>query len=171
MAELPDTPAGDAHPVAIAYRAYADFLCAVGVKTCRVPPQDVEALVNDVFLSYLRHHTRVREERAWLLGAMRNACAEYWRRKGDSTSADALLATGELAQSDDVLDIQVDLRRALAHLSARCRRVLVLRFYRGLSLEELAVVLSVSVNNAKQLVHRCKAAARRFFVAGRRPNG
>jgi RNA polymerase sigma factor (sigma-70 family) len=171
MAEFPQTSAGDAHPAAIAYRAYAESLCAMGVKMCGVPSQDVEPLLNDVFVSYLRHHTRVRNERAWLAGAMRNACAEYWRRKGDFRRAEAILGTDPAASYGEFIEAQVDLRRALAKLSERCRRVLLLRFYFGLSSTELAAVLAVSPNNAKQLVHRCKAAARRFFVDGQQRDG
>jgi len=167
MAHLAFDPEVD--PVAHAYRAHAQLLWWVGLEQFHVPREEVGALVNDVFVSYLRHRARVRAERAWLLGAMRNACTEYWRARGRTGEASG--GTREpICEKSEAWDERLDISRVLAELAPRCRTVLRLRYYDGLKLEELAGRLAITVNNAKQVLHRCTAAARALFVArhGRR---
>jgi RNA polymerase sigma factor (sigma-70 family) len=164
MIELPHISDADSHPVAVAYRAHADLLRAIAGRRFHVPPDDVEALVNDVFVSFIRHHAHVRDPRSWLTAAMRNTCAEYWRHNGNVAFAEEAQGASVADLRRDSIAVRVDMRRVLARLSKHCRRVLFLRFYIGLSVKELAAQLGVTSNNAKQIVHRCKAAARALFV-------
>jgi RNA polymerase sigma-70 factor (ECF subfamily) len=164
MVQLVEIPNSESHPVAQAYRAHAERLLALGVGTFHISRQDVEPLVNDVFVSYLRHHGRVRDTRAWLTGAMRNACAEYWRRHGYLERADYVLRIPVDNHRHDSVAERIDMRRVLRAMSERCRRVLLLKHFQGLSLKELAEHLGVTVNNAKQIVHRCTGEARRRFL-------
>ncbi|MCU1347253.1 MAG: rpoE [Acidobacteria bacterium] len=164
MAHLPPAVDPELDPVAHAYRAHAQLLWYVGLEQFHVPREEVGALVNDVFVSYLRHHARVRAERAWLVGAMRNACAEYWRVHG--RTGEPLGETREAVdEKSEAWDERLDISRILAELAPKCRTALRLRYYDGLKLEELAGRLAITVNNAKQVLHRCTAAARALFAA------
>jgi RNA polymerase sigma factor (sigma-70 family) len=170
MHDVPDTPpaADRGHPVAVAYEVHREFLRVIAEQKFHVPTDDAGPLVNDVFVSYLRNHERVRDERAWLIAAICNAAREYWyhhgRRKGlvESASADAVTIDG-IAE-------RLDLAHVLARLPERCRKALWLRVVEGRSPDELAEFLATSVTNARQIVHRCKAYARALFEERRTRN-
>jgi len=163
MHDVPDSrPAIDrGHPVALAYEVHRDLLQVIAEQKFHVPVDDAGPLVNDVFLSYLRNHLRVRDERAWLIAAICNAAREYWYHRGQRQR---LL---DIPAADDVtiesVSARVDLAQVLARLPERCRKALWLRLVEGRSPEELAVFLATSVANARQIVHRCKTHARALF--------
>jgi RNA polymerase sigma factor (sigma-70 family) len=170
MSDLPDRDQAidQRHPVAVAYEVHRELLRVIAEQKFNVPADDAGPLVNDVFVSYLRHHTNVRDERAWLVAAICNASREYWyhhgRRQGfaDMAGADNVTIDG--------ITERLDLVHVLARLPERCRQALWLRVVEGRSPEELAAFLATSVANARQIVHRCKAYARAMFEERRTRN-
>lgn len=165
MHDVPDSrPAIDrGHPVAIAYEVHRDLLQVIAEQKFHVPPDDAGPLVNDVFLSYLRNHLRVRDERAWLIAAICNAAREYWYHRGQRQRLLEVQAAD--AVTIDRLSERVALAQVLARLPERCRTALWLRLVEGRTPEELAVLLATTVANARQIVHRCKTHARALFEA------
>jgi RNA polymerase sigma factor (sigma-70 family) len=149
------------------YEQHRDLLEYLARRRFRIPMQDAQPLVHDAFVSYLRHRSRVQDERAWLVGAMYNLCRDYWSRRGDGPAA--AVAVPPKAVIDDVC-ARVDAASVLARLSERCREVLRRRFVEGYSTNELASWLATTVANAKVIVHRCKTKALALFSAkeGRR---
>lgn len=165
MGELPAPAIVEPHPAARAYEAYSALLFFIARREYGVPPDDVEALVNDVFVGYLRHYERLQNEKAWLARAMRNVCAEYWRTHG--RTAQICDETDPVAISDDAWNARVDLVRVLRELPDRCRQALEWHYYRGFALEEVAVRLRTSLTNTKQILFRCRNAARALFLKRR----
>ncbi len=149
------------HTVAIAYEVHRDLLQVIAEQKFHVPSDDAGPLVNDVFLSYLRNHLRVHNERAWLIAAICNAAREYWYHRGQRQRLLDIRALDNV--TIDSLSERVDLAQVLARLPERCRKVLWLRLVEGRSPEELAVLLATTVANARQIVHRCKTHARALF--------
>jgi RNA polymerase sigma factor (TIGR02999 family) len=118
------------------------------------------ALVNEAFLR-LTDARRVRwQDRAHFLGIsarlMRRVLVDYARRRGfqkrGGGAQRVTLVEGLVASSDPALDI-VALDRALealANVDVRKSRVIELRFFGGLTVEEAAEVLNVSPDTVKR---------------------
>lgn len=142
--------------VEIAYERNCGLLRHVARRRFNVPIDDVEPLVHDAFVSYLRHHATVQDERAWLVGAIYNLCREYWSTRGQPSPH-----TGDVPSKLllDEISARVDAGIVLSQLSERCREVLRRRFLEGYSTNDLATWLATTVANAKVVVHRCKARA------------
>lgn len=47
----------------------------------RIPPGDVEDLVQQALLDLVYQRNNIRDPEAWLIGALRNKCLQYWRSK------------------------------------------------------------------------------------------
>src|SRR5688500_9917289 len=86
--DLPRAAAGPGLPAAPrtnagrAYLEHAVMMRRVASRKFGVPPQDAEALVHDVFINYIATTRTVRSDlRAYLIGAICNACRNYWRAR------------------------------------------------------------------------------------------
>lgn len=170
MHDVPDSrPAADrGHPVAVAYEVHRELLRVIAEQKFHVPTDDAGPLVNDVFVSYLRNHARVRDERAWLVAAICNAARDYWYHHGRRQRLAESAGVDEVTV--DSITERLDLAHVLARLPERCRKALWLRVVEGRSPDELAELLATSVANARQIVHRCKAYARAMFEERRKRN-
>src|ERR1044071_5559811 len=62
------------------YRRWATLLREIAEKKFRVPPEDAEALVNDVFIAYLLRVQHVRNPEKWLVGAVCHASRRHLGR-------------------------------------------------------------------------------------------
>src|SRR5258707_11911956 len=80
----PPAPAADPEPEEIGelYVRHRPLLLHVGCRKFRIPEQDAESLIQEVFLSFMTTTTRVENTRAWLVAAMCNASRHYWRGQG-----------------------------------------------------------------------------------------
>jgi len=159
MARPLKTAGADDHTAAV-YAGVYRLLEYVATIRFRVPREDVRPLVHDVFVSYMRNRDRIRDERAWLVAAMYNACRDYRAPR----AAESLLFETP-APRDPVME-RVDLITVLAQLSGQCRYALHLRFVEGYSIDEVAARLGKTGNNTKQIVRRCLARARSLFTRG-----
>jgi RNA polymerase sigma factor (sigma-70 family) len=156
--------------IAAAYDAHYGVLEYVVVQRFRIPDADVRPLIHDVFVSYIRHRPRIRDPRAWLLGAIFNSSRQYWRGRGrEEDQSWPLTVEGIVAMADDVAT-RVDVSTVLRRLPKRCREVLRLRFYEEYSSEELARHFQTTAGYARKMVHRCILNARAMFerMAGAR---
>jgi RNA polymerase sigma-70 factor, ECF subfamily len=94
-------------------------------------------------------------ERAWLFGIARNAALdELRRRKRHAASVDQAARHDQEAPQSEVLLGRAIVRTALASLPPRERELIALKFYVGLSNQEIARVVGVSESNAGTLLHR-----------------
>jgi RNA polymerase sigma-70 factor (ECF subfamily) len=150
------------------YRSSRDDLYAYVATLLRDPAaaEDVTALAFE--RAYRRRQTfdrRRGEERAWLFGIARNAALDELRRRRRLAQL-AAEPEDEEPEATAADGAEVTLRRtvvraALAHLSAREREVIALKFHAGLSNVELAKVLGISESNAGTLLYRTMEKLRR----------
>src|SRR6059058_4919129 len=75
-----DAPDSAALQFEAIYTAYAPLLRKVAVRKFGIPRGDAEALVHDVFATYLANPANVRNLRPYLIGAICNAARQYLRR-------------------------------------------------------------------------------------------
>ena len=135
---------------------------------CRYRREVAEDVLQTVYLNVLDGRARFDGRsafRTWLFAVIRRVAASEYRtawmralvleRNGHRVRPDpALPADAEAEHADQV----ARLRGSLHHLSARQREVLHLVFYQGLTVEDAAAVMSVSVGAAR--VHYARGKAR-----------
>ena len=143
-------------------RVYALMFVKVGNRP------DAEDLTAEVFLAAmprLRPDASIGEVRAYLRATARTALAEHWRRTlgRQITSIDPDAIADEYAAPPARPEADGQVRRLLAALPERYRKILELRFLQAASIREAAANLGVSVGNAKVLQYRALRAAAKFI--------
>jgi RNA polymerase sigma-70 factor (ECF subfamily) len=138
--------------------------------------EDAEDLTSEVFLK-ASHQLDLQRTNAsistWLFTVARTVLADHWRRYYrfgaimpiNDHNVMAAPPGAEAENSGDEAEKNVE--RILAALPERYRRVLELRFLRGLSIRETAEEMGVTPQNAKVIQHRALAhAVARFDAPG-----
>jgi RNA polymerase sigma factor (sigma-70 family) len=146
------------------YRLYYDLLLYVARRRFRVPPSDAEALIQEVFVSYLSSANEVRDVRSWLLGAISNASRHYWRSRGRIESLpDDMDKKSDPRSSADNIATSLTVRETLSHLHEKCRETLRLRYFEGCSAAEVARELDTTNRYAEKLIHTCLKRAYQVY--------
>ena len=130
----------------------------------RLASQD---LVQDVFLRLIRYRQSYQPERPfkpWLYQMARNVLYDHHKRKpppsDDAMPPLAAPASDPLEQAEQ----QAQLQRALEHLPAEQRELLVLSHVSDLSYREIAQVYGITVNTARVRVFRALRALRSVYL-------
>ena len=165
--------------------AYADRACRLATRITG-SAQDAEEAVQDAFLSVLRKIDTFREEsafRSWLYRIVANKAYERCRRRrrrGADVSLDQLLpvfdehgrhaapvADWSMSVDDPArqTELRMVLRTAIDELPADYRAVVVLRDVEGLSQQETAEALGLTVVNVKTRLHRARLFLRKRLEA------
>ena len=144
--------------VSVLYGEYAPFLRNVIRRKFRVPADDVEGIVQDIFEGYLRSHDRVQDPKRWLLGAACNASRYYWRQHRPEEQLPKSIGRCEAEKLQALLTVNSVLRR----LGAECRELLEEHYLAGFSASEIASRRSTTTGYAQQLLHKCLKTARGF---------
>jgi RNA polymerase sigma factor (sigma-70 family) len=157
-----ETDAGVHDRVGIAYEQHYALLRFIAHRRFRVPGSDIQPLIHDVFVSFMRHEKEVGDDRRWLTAAVGNACRNYWRnlRPGLALPEELL---DRRAAADDAL-ARHDVAILFAHLSDTCRSILRLRYMDGLDPREIAERYGTSPGYVRLKVHRCLEAAKRVMA-------
>lgn len=134
---------------------------------CGRNPGDAEDVLQTAYVKILGGRARFNggsSFRTWLFAVIRNTAVDqqrsWWRRllRESGWSAQQRGAPGD-ARLDAPADY-VELENAMMQLSNRQREVLHLTFYQGMTVEEAAEVMSVSVGSARTHYARGKARLR-----------
>ena len=119
---------------------------------------EAEDVVADAFLQALRHWGRVssfEDPVAWVRKVAYNRAHTRWRRQ--QVLQRPLPGLVRPAHVDTLPGPDADLQQALLVLPARQREVVVLHHLSGLSVEDVAVTLGVSVGTVKSSLSRGRA--------------
>jgi RNA polymerase sigma-70 factor, ECF subfamily len=108
---------------------------------------------------------------AWLHRLVVRACADQARRRNRRVTEVRMIGI-ESAAADHVgsIDDQDQLDRGFRHLKPDQRAALVLRFYLGMTVPEVADALGVPVGTAKSKIHYAVEAMRAELEADERPS-
>jgi RNA polymerase sigma-70 factor, ECF subfamily len=98
---------------------------------------------------------RIETVGAWVTTVAMNLARSRWRRVLAERRARARLDRPREAPDPDA---SIDLRRALASLPRRQREVLLLHYYLGHDVAEVASLLEISVGTVKSTLHRARRA-------------
>jgi RNA polymerase sigma factor (sigma-70 family) len=149
------------------YVQYRTLLLSVACRKFRVPEPDAEALLQEVFLSFLQTGVQIDNVRAWLVAAICNASRHYWRGQGRSES----LPEDYLEHSDpssrslpEKRAMEMTIQQALGYLQPRCRETLRLHYFDGRSASEVARELDTTTRYAEKLIHNCLKRVREIYM-------
>lgn len=152
------------------YEENFGLLVAIAVRKFQVPEVDAEALAHEVFFSYLKRKSEIRDLHPWLIGAICHASRYFWRQEGRRTdqldhSWAALRPDPASAEILDVLPAQLAAREILEALPPRYQEILRLRYYEGYSIREIADYLGVTAKYTQKLVMKCLRRAEQMYNA------
>jgi RNA polymerase sigma-70 factor (ECF subfamily) len=105
----------------------------------------------------------------WLTSIALNQCRDYWRRerlrnfwkRSDTAEGTDGTETIPAPDSNPGIESRMDVSRALAKLPQKFREVVVLKFYSGLTQEEIARVLKVPDGTVKSRLYYALGKLRR----------
>lgn len=160
-------PEADEHVSLVAtYREQFEFLRLIAARRFRIPPPDDEGVVQEVFVTYLRHEAKILDERRWLIAAVCNASRVYLRSVAKHAALHDLRdATPSHAEA---VGSRLDARAILRRLPQRCRDVFRLKFFDGCTAADIAAHFETTPLYAKLMIHRCMTAARALLRSGNR---
>lgn len=154
-------PLGVLDAVESAYNDYAVMLRSVAMRKFRVPDSDVDAIVHEIFLSYIVHVDSVEDPRSWLFGAICNASRAYWRKHPRTEELPELESSTKDSEHD--LATRITVRQTMARLQPKCRDTLRLHYFEGQSSREVAETLSTTRRYAEKLIHKCLRRALEIY--------
>ncbi len=176
----PATPAGEETPLTLPvleppqedigelYVRHRTLLMHIGSRKFRIAESEAEALIQEVFLSFMTTTTKISNVRSWLVAAMCNASRHYWRVQGRTESLPENFADHTDPISDDIAEEiarVITMQQALDYLQPRCRDTLYLHYYQGLSANEVARAQDTTSRYAEKLIHNCLKRVREIYFS------
>ena len=146
---------GDRRAFALLHERYAPTVHAVLL--ARVPPQEADDLVQEVFLKALEHLVAVRDPGAvggWLCALARNLAADHHRRARRTAPLPKDLATPDGAAAADAL-------AAIRELPATYAETLMMRLVEGMTGPEIAAATGMTPGSVRVNLHRGMKLLRR----------
>ena len=130
-------------------------------------PHDVEDLVSAVFMKIVQKLDSYDPEKAsvstWVYTVTRNTVTDYFRTRRTLVALEDYMADEAPAElNDGVLDSLAD---ALLALKEKERSLIVLHYYTGHTLKEVAEMMGMSHINAKVIHKKALESLRAFFAA------
>lgn len=151
-----------------AYLRYAPRLRKIATGRFGIEWTEADALVHDVFATYLMHAASVREVEPYLIGAICNAARNHLRKSGAAYS----LFCGEVpcaATPSDAMLNEIErkllLSRMLARVGGRCRELLHRYYVLGDTTEAIACGMRTTPGTILVFLHRCRRRARDAYHA------
>jgi RNA polymerase sigma-19 factor, ECF subfamily len=134
-------------------------------------PQDVDDLAQEVYMRLMRVDEKklIREPLAFLYGVAAHVVADFWigaereHRRAGAEPLEDFIDDESLTLPDDLADrlnLQQQLERAIAQLPPLHAAVLLAHKRDGLSYEEVAAKLRISVHTVEKYVTQAKARIR-----------
>lgn len=149
------------------YREHAAILRANARRRFHIIAEDdIEGLLNDVFMSFLERQPRVDDVRAFLIGAMNNACKHYLRKR--KNEAPLLPEHEDRPDSSTEEELErwtlfLSVGATLARLGPKCRETLRRYYLRDEKPESIATTLDTTTGYVFQLLSTCRKRAREVY--------
>ena len=148
------------------YEEHRELLLHIACRKFRVPEQDAETLMQEVFVSFMETGSGVEDTRAWLVGAMCNASRYYWRTetKSEPLPDDPHHHTDpHTATIADDFAMSLTLKKAIRYLQPKCRETVYLHYFEGRSASDVAVQMDTTHRYAEKLIHNCLKRLREIY--------
>jgi RNA polymerase sigma-70 factor (ECF subfamily) len=136
--------------------------------------QDIDDVIQETYTRVWREKTsgRIRHVRAFMFTAARNLALDVFRRSKTAqteplTQSSAIDVVKEAPSAAEALSQQQELEiltEAVQTLPLRCRQVIMLRYLKGCSYKEIAVLLDVSPETVKTHIAKGVRLCADFFA-------
>lgn len=137
-----------------------------------------EDILQDTWICVIRKFHQYDPSRpltSWLTKIAVNRCRDYWRRERvrgfwkRTLDSNSLEDTGTAFAADSTADVErnVETSEALMTLSHKLREVVVLKFYSGLTYDEIARVLNLPTGTVKSRLHSALTKLRKHLFKNR----
>lgn len=123
--------------------------------------EDSDDAVQETFLAAYRALRKFRGDSkvsTWLYRIAVRECLDISRKRKRTTSLDDVLMEPSIDDGSDERAKQAMVRAALSGLPGHYRTALVLRYYGGLSYEEIAQSMHSTAGRVKMMLHRARKA-------------
>jgi len=163
---FPSEPGHAEQEFAATYEEHYDLLVGIAVERFGISHADAETLVHEIFFDFLVHVDRIRDRRAWLIGAVYNASKDHLRR---AQRVEPLPEHGpdtvdpRYARVAEQWPAELAAREAFARITPRCQLALRLRYIEGHTIPSIAKILDTTKQYAAKLVSRCLELAHRRY--------
>ena len=145
------------------YMRHAPLLRYIAYTKFHVPDDDVDALVHDVFATYLANPTPVRSPRPYLIGAICNAARHYWREKKNEEAALSKVDVVFPPENEVIVDAlgrKLLVASTLSRIGSKCRDLFRRYYLDGESTSVIAESRDTTTDYILFLLHRCRKNAR-----------
>lgn len=165
-----DSATADVRAAALAaadevYTAHAPLLRKIAAFKFKIPNEDVDGLVHDVFAAYFANAPQVRDRRAYLVGTICNASRYYWRKR--DAEREIFCSAPECPAVDeeiaDTVSRKLLLAGMLSRLRASCRDILKRYYLEGETSDSIAASRDTSRDYVLVLLHNCRKQARMVY--------
>jgi RNA polymerase sigma factor (sigma-70 family) len=137
-----------------------------------------EDILQDTWVNAIRKFHQYDPSRpisAWLTKIAVNRCRDYWRRgrlqgfRKQTLNSKRLDESADMVTADSSGEVEkhIDISEALMTLSHKLREVVVLKFYSGLTHEEIAQVLDVPSGTVKSRLYFALTKLRKHLLYGK----
>ncbi len=140
-----------------------------GILLARVPRDEVDDLVQDIFLHALRKLHTLREAAVfgpWIAMIARNRAMDFYRR-----SRETVEVTEEMAVEQPADGTAKEILELICHLPEAYRETLVLRFVEGMTGPEIAARTGLTPASVRVNLHRGMKMLREKIGVLARPTG
>ena len=130
--------------------------------------QDAEDLASDVFVKVFEKYDTFDADKAsvstWIYTITRNTLTDYFRTRKVFVEIPETLEADSSVE-DEVCNTEMldTLANALENLDERERDIIILRFYSGKTLKEIAETMHISYAYVKVLQNKALAALKKYF--------
>ncbi len=161
------------------YNRYEGKMIAYIKKISSLTQEEAEDVLQEAFIKIWRNLNDYDTDlkfSSWVYRIVHNETISYWRKK-KSYGKDKQLATGEVSLKDDVVkeeegqeeDKEAKVKTLLAAMPPKYREILVLRYFEGLSYDEISDVLKIPPGTVATRLNRAKKsfeklAGKTFFA-------
>ena len=125
--------------------------------------EDAEDILQDVFISVYEHASEFDEtkcnEQAWLYIIAKRKLIDYYRKKKGERSLDEMEdweipGDDSMAKATNIISARQSIANALAQLDERSRAIVIHKYFDGMSAEEIAAKMNLSIANVRTILSR-----------------
>jgi RNA polymerase sigma-70 factor (ECF subfamily) len=124
-------------------------------------PEDAEDAMQETFLAAYRALKKFRGDSkvsTWLYRIAVRECLDISRRRKPASSLEEIIVEPSVDDGADGRATESLVRSSLAMLPEHYRTALILRYYGGLSYEEIASAMNSTAGRVKMMLHRARKA-------------
>lgn len=136
-----------------------------------------EDILQDTWIKVMRKIHQYDPSRpfiSWLTRIAVNGCRDYWRREQrrrfwkqstvNNKDSDSKLEETFIQEDTEMRENQAVITRALMKISRKLREVVVLKFFNGMTYEEIAQVLDIPAGTVKSRLHYALSKLRENLI-------